>query len=507
MQQKNNSVLIIFGASGDLTLRKLIPALLQSFRSNLLPEKFVILGVGRTRMNDEDFRKKVILENSHIDKANEAENIEQFKKIIYYLPLTTTDPDEYTALTIKLHDLSREYDIPGNYIFYLSTPPNLFETIARGLSENGLSNQKNGFKRLIIEKPFGFDLQSSRKLNLSLHACFDESQIFRIDHYLGKETVQNILVSRFSNSIFEPLWNRNFIHHIEITAAESLGIENRAGYYEQSGALRDMIQNHLMNLVGMIAMEPPVNLSAESIRNETIKLFKSFRRFSKKDIKRNIIRGQYLSSRINGKQLKGYREEMNVDKNSTTETFVALKLYIDNWRWADVPFYLRTGKRLPTRVTEIVIHFRSTPHYLFHHSSEKIDKDNQLIFRIQPDEGVLLKFGIKKPGSGFEVNSVNMDFLYSSQSDNYIPEAYERLLIDAIHGDATLYPRNDAVEMAWEIIDPVIHEWKNDKKLKLYGYPAGSWGPEHADTLIEGNRLTWRYPCKNLVGDGNYCEL
>jgi len=507
MQHIDNSILIIFGASGDLTFRKLIPALLQSFKSNLLPEKFVILGVGRTKMNDETFRKKVVAENTLIDNENGSEKVEKFKRIIYYLPLITSDPNDYKALIIKLRNLSKEYEIPENYIFYLSTPPNLFETVARGLSENGLSNQKNGFKRLIIEKPFGFDLNSSRKLNESLHSCFEESQIFRIDHYLGKETVQNLLVTRFSNSIFEPLWNRNFIHHVEITAAESLGIENRAGYYEQSGALRDMIQNHLLNLVGMIAIEPPIDLSAESIRNETIKLFKSFRPFSKKDIAHNIIRGQYLSSRVNGELIKGYREELNVDKNSHTETFVALKVHIDNWRWADVPFYLRTGKRLPTRVTEIVIHFRSTPHYLFNHSSDRIDKDNQLIFRIQPDEGILLKFGIKKPGSGFDVSSVNMDFLYSSQTENYIPEAYERLLLDAIHGDATLYPRNDAVEMAWEIIDPIIQEWQNNKKLKLYGYPAGSWGPDHADTLIEGDRITWRYPCKNLVGDGIYCEL
>jgi glucose-6-phosphate 1-dehydrogenase len=423
------------------------------------------------------------------------------------MQLNTNLPDEYIKLKKKLDDLSSTNNIPNNYIFYLSTPPNMFETIARGLSANDLNRKNAHFKRLIIEKPFGFDLETSRDLNKKLHSCFDESQIYRIDHYLGKETVQNILVTRFSNSIFEPLWNRNFIHHIEITAAESLGVENRAGYYEQSGALRDMIQNHLLNLVGMIAMEPPIDLNASSIRNETIKLFRSFRPFAKKEIADHIIRGQYISSTIDGEMIPGYREETNVDPKSRIETYVALKLFIDNWRWAGVPFYIRTGKRLPTRITEIVIHFKSTPQYLFGNGSDQIDKDNLLIFRIQPNEGILLKFGIKRPGSGFEVNSVNMDFLYSTETNTYIPEAYERLLLDSIHGDATLYPRNDAVEQAWEFVDPVLKEWARNKHLKIFGYPAGTWGPENADSLIEGDYDTWHYPCKNLVSDGNYCEI
>lgn len=507
MQKTENSILIIFGASGDLTYRKLIPALYQLYQSDLLPEKFMILGVGRTQLGDEEFRKKVVDNNDSIVNRDDAKKKISFRKILYYLPIETSDPQEYIRIKNKLDDLSRQYQIPENYIFYLSTPPNLFETIARGLSANHLTAEDGNFKRLIIEKPFGIDLKTSRKLNKNLHACFKESQIFRIDHYLGKETVQNILVTRFSNSVFEPLWNRNYIHHVEITAAESLGVENRAGYYEQSGALRDMIQNHLLNLVGMIAMEPPIDLNAESIRNETIKLFKSFRPFTQKEICDHVIRGQYLSSQIQGEQVKGYRQEPNVNKHSRTETYVALKLFIDNWRWADVPFYIRTGKRLPARVTEVVLHFKATPHYLFGKQSDRIDKENQLIFRIQPNEGILLKFGIKQPGAGFEVNSVNMDFLYSSETDSYIPEAYERLLLDAIHGDATLYPRNDAVEKAWEFVDPILKAWEKDKDLKIYGYPAGTWGPENADSLIEGDLLTWRYPCKNLVGDGIYCEL
>jgi glucose-6-phosphate 1-dehydrogenase len=507
MKNIENSILVIFGASGDLTFRKLIPALFRLHQSDLLPDKYLILGVGRTGMTDDEFRKKVVNDNAHIDHLNPDKKAEQFKRMIFYMQLDTTHPGEYERLKKKLEDLSRANNIPENYLFYLSTPPGIFETIARGLSTNGLNRQNSNFKRLIIEKPFGFDLSSSIKLNESLHSCFDESQIFRIDHYLGKETVQNILVTRFSNSIFEPLWNRNYIHHIEITAAESLGVENRAGYYEQSGALRDMIQNHLLNLVGMIAMEPPIDLHTPSIRNETIKLFRSFRPFSKKDIAEHIIRGQYVSSRIKGKFIKGYRQETNINPESRTETYIALKLFIDNWRWADVPFYIRTGKRLPTRVTEIVIHFKSTPHYLFGKVSDRIDKDNLLIFRIQPNEGILMKFGIKRPGSGFDVHPVNMDFLYSAKSEIYIPEAYERLLLDAIHGDATLYPRNDAVEKAWELVEPILVEWKNNQRHKIYGYPAGTWGPEHADSLIEGKHITWRYPCKNLVGDGIYCEL
>jgi glucose-6-phosphate 1-dehydrogenase len=507
MTKTENSILVIFGASGDLTFRKLIPALFRLHQSKFLPGEFMVLGVGRTSFTDVEFRKKILDENEEITGIQSGAEVDNFREILHYLPMETSNIGEYAKLRPKLDGMRSGRAIPENYIFYLSTPPNLFEKVAQGLSQNRLNDQKKGFKRLIIEKPFGFDLASSRELNINLHKCFEESQIYRIDHYLGKETVQNIMVTRFSNSIFEPLWNRNYIHHVEITAAEEQGVGNRAGYYEQSGALRDMIQNHLLNLAGMIAMEPPIDLKAESIRSETIKLFRSFRPFSKKEIRNNIIRGQYLSSTIRGKKVKGYRDEPNVDPKSRTETYVALKLFIDNWRWADVPFYIRTGKCLPERVTEIVIHFKSTPHYLFTRRNTYTDKDNQLIFRIQPDEGILLKFGIKTPGSGFEVSSVNMDFLYAAKTSSYIPEAYERLLLDSIHGDATLYPRNDAVEKAWEFVDPILREWETNRKLKIFGYPAGTWGPENADKLIEGRNQTWRYPCKNLTGDGKYCEL
>jgi glucose-6-phosphate 1-dehydrogenase len=509
MKTSQKFVLVIFGASGDLTKRKLIPAIFRLFKSELLDEdQFIILGVSRTAMDNVQFRSRVI--NSEFLNLNNSESVltERFKNKIHYLSLDTSDLDSYRFLSDKLDLLCIENNIPHNFLFYLSTPPSMFEIIARGLSNNNLSKQtKDTFKRLIIEKPFGYDLKSSQILNQNLHSCFDENQIFRIDHYLGKETVQNLLVTRFSNSIFEPLWNRNYIHHLEITAAEQVGVGNRGGYYDSSGALRDMVQNHLFNLLAMVAMEPPVNMDADSIRNETIKVFQSIKPFTSENIYKDIIRGQYTSANIGKNKLNGYREEAGVDSQSKTETYVAMKVFIDNWRWSGVPFYIRTGKCLPTRVTEIVVHFKSTPLHLFKNDQQNVDKDNLLVLRIQPDEGILLKFGIKIPGAGFETKSVNMDFHYSDYADIYIPEAYERLLLDAIYGDSTLYPRSDSVEEAWKIIDPILDEWKLNKNLKLYGYPAGTWGPENADALIEGSEVKWRYPCKNLSNDGIYCEL
>ncbi|MCB0839387.1 MAG: glucose-6-phosphate dehydrogenase, partial [Bacteroidetes bacterium] len=331
---------------------------------------------------------------------------------------------------------------------------------------------------------------------------FHEKQLYRIDHYLGKETVQNLLVTRFSNGIFEPLWNRNYIHHVEITSAEDIGVGDRGGYYDGSGALRDMLQNHLLQLVGMVAMEPPVVVDADATRNEILKVFQSLRPIKEEDVSRFVIRGQYIESVVKGEKIKGYRQEKGVADDSRTPTYVAMKFYIDNWRWGGVPFYIRTGKRLPTRVTEIVIHFKETPHHLFSGTG-----NNQLIIRIQPNEGILVKFGMKIPGAGFRVEQVNMDFHYADLADSYVPSAYERLLLDAMLGDATLYARGDAVEAAWEFVNPILEAWKHDASIPVYGYPAGTWGPEHADDMIEGEDLTWRYPCRNLADDGKYCEL
>ncbi len=316
-----------------------------------------------------------------------------------------------------------------------------------------------------------------------------------------------MLVTRFSNGIFEPLWNRNFVHHVEITSSESLGVGTRGGYYDHSGALRDMLQNHLLQLVGLVAMEPPTVIDSNSIRNEILKVFQSIRPITEGSIRDQVIRGQYMASHVRGEAMPGYRAEKGVPGESRTETFVAMKLFIDNWRWGGVPFYIRTGKRLPTKVTEIVVHFNSSPHTLFSDREHGLVKGNQLVIRIQPDEGILLKFGMKVQGAGFKVRDVNMDFHYKDLTDSYIPQAYQRLLLDCMQGDSTLYARGDAVEAAWKFVDPILKAWEVDQGIPLHGYPCGTWGPEMTDQMIEGDEYTWRYPCKNLADDGLYCEL
>ncbi|MDA3861801.1 MAG: glucose-6-phosphate dehydrogenase [Melioribacteraceae bacterium] len=506
MQKPENQIIVIFGASGDLTKRKLVPSLYDLFNQKLLPEKFSIVGASRSELSDDDFRKlmkKGILE---FTQSENTEGIDEFLQSVFYQSVNAKSPYSFSALKNRLSTITTELNINENIIFYLSTPPSLYSIIPENLAKAKLNKEKNGWKRIIIEKPFGYDLQSAKKLNASLKENWNENQIYRIDHYLGKETVQNVLVTRFSNGIFEPLWNRNYIDHIEITSSESIGVEKRGGYYDGSGALRDMIQNHLLQLVGLIAMEPPSSLDSESIRNETEKVFQSIRKIDTKDVAKNVIRGQYLESNVKGEKMKGYREEEGVNPESKTETFAALKFYIDNWRWGGIPFYVRTGKRLPTRVTEAVIHFKCTPHFLFK-KQELNEGSNQLIIRIQPDEGILMKFGMKVPGSGFNVQTVNMDFHYSDLANQRVPSAYERLLLDAMLGDSTLFARGDAVMSAWEFLEPVLDAWKNDDTIPIYGYPCGTWGPDVADELIEEEGRTWRYPCKNLTDDGIYCEL
>jgi glucose-6-phosphate 1-dehydrogenase len=508
MEKPKNLTIVIFGASGDLTYRKLIPALYALYNQQMLPEKFQVLGVSRTVISDDSFREKMtegirkFSENIHLNN----QQIVEFISHLSYFQMDMKEPEEYSRLKIALHEKDNKEGTDNNFLFYLSMPPSMFSVISGNLGKIGLNDPSNGFKRLVIEKPFGYDLASGLELNRQLHEVFDENQIYRIDHYLGKETVQNLLVMRFANGIFEPLWNRNYIHHIEITSAESIGVENRGGYYDGSGALRDMLQNHLLQVVGLTAMEPPSSMEADSIRNETIKIMQSLRPIKKEEVPKQVIRGQYLSSVIKGESIPGYREENGVDPDSRTETFVALKFFIDNWRWGGVPFYIRTGKRLPTRVTEVVIHFKPTPHGLFQ-KDDVCKSCNQLIIRIQPDEGILLKFAMKQPGAGFNVKSVNMDFHYSDLSDVHLPSAYERLLYDAMLGDSTLYARADAVEAAWKFVAPIQEVWKNDHTQKIHGYPAGTWGPENVDDLIEEKEMTWRYPCKNLADDGVYCEL
>jgi glucose-6-phosphate 1-dehydrogenase len=508
MENPRNLVIVIFGASGDLASRKLIPAIFSLKSQNLMPEKYAILGVGRTKLTTEEFRTRMskAIGSYSDEKITDAEIISTFTNDLYYHSMDNSLESEYQGLKSVLTDLCRNCSIGGNYIFYMATPPSMYEPISLNLARAGLTEQASGFRRLIIEKPFGYDLQSGRKLNKTLHEIISETQIYRIDHYLGKETVQNLLVTRFANGIFEPLWNRNYIHRIEITSAESIGVEDRGGYYDSSGALRDMVQNHLLQMVGLTAMEPPSSLEADAIRNEVLKVFQSLQPIREEDVPKQVIRGQYTGSLIRGECVTGYRDEKGVAADSRTETYVAVKFFINNWRWGGVPFYIRTGKRLPTRVTEVVIHFKQTPHHLFQRETGKLTA-NQLIIRIQPDEGMLLKFDMKEPGSGFNIKNVNMDFHYKDLADIRVPSAYERLLHDVMLGDSTLFSRDDEVETAWKFLEPIQKAWANSNDIKVYGYPAGTWGPLNANDLIEGDGLTWRYPCKNLADDELYCEL
>ncbi len=508
MEKPQNLILIIFGASGDLSMRKLIPALCSLSIQKLMPEKFSVIGTGRTELSNDGYRKKM---RESIFAFSEEKNpddglVSDFLTHLSYIALDSQAEGSYEILKNFLESVDRELGTGGNYIFYMATPPSLYETISVNLAKAGLSNQSSGYRRFIIEKPFGYDLESGMRLNRILHTLTGEDQIFRIDHYLGKESVQNLLVTRFANGMFEPLWNRNYIHRIEITSAESIGVEQRGGYYDKAGALRDMVQNHLLQIVGLTAMEPPSSLDSNAIRNEVLKVFQSLQPIREEDVERQVIRGQYTPSKIRGECVAGYRHEKGVDIDSRTETYVAMKFFIDNWRWGGVPFYIRTGKRLPARVTEIVIHFKPTPHHLFLREAGKV-AGNQLIIRIQPDEGILLKFDMKEPGAGFNVKNVAMDFHYSDLADLRMPSAYERLLYDVMMGDSTLFSRDDEVETAWRFIDPIQRAWENDASIKVYGYPAGTWGPEHSNDLITGDGLTWRYPCRNLADEELYCEL
>ncbi len=502
-------MLIIFGASGDLTARKLIPALYDLYLGDFLPENFAILGTSRSELSDEDFREKVVTKSPYLKdrlENGDKKRLREFSNLLYYQDIGGDYAEHYGGLKERIESLNRDLGTQGNYIFYLSTPPNIYEIIAKNLAEQSLSDDSEGWRRLIVEKPFGYDLKSAQELNRGLQRYFKESQIFRIDHYLGKETVQNLLVTRFANSIFEPLWNRHFIHHVEITNAEQVGVEKRGGYYDKSGALRDMFQNHLMQIVSLVVMEPPISDQPEEIRNEKVKALKSLRIMNdEKVLFENTIRAQYVASNLNGQTIKGYREEQGVDPESTTETYAAIKFYVDNWRWKDVPFFVRTAKRMPTKVTEVVIHFKGPHHHIFS-SAGVSEKDNKLIIRIQPDEGILLKFGVKVPGQGFKVERANLDFYYSSLVETNVMSAYERLLLDAMQGDATLYARADEVEAAWEFVDPILDYWNNGRDVRMYGYSAGVWGPLNSGDLFDGS-YSWRNPGENLADDPGFCVI
>ena len=449
--QTDNTCIVIFGASGDLTHRKLIPALYNLFKIGRLGPHVSVLGVARTALDDESFRNKMreaLLGSEEIT----PESLDEFCSRLYYQAINTADAADYGKLVPRLDELHDAYQSGGNTLYYLSTPPSLYGVIPECLAAHGLNTEEYGWKRIIVEKPFGYDEKTARNLDVQIHRFFEEHQIYRIDHYLGKETVQNLLVLRFSNGWFEPLWNRNFIDYVEITGAESIGVEDRGGYYDGSGAMRDMFQNHLLQVLSMVAMEPPAIINATSMRDEVAKVMHCLRPLTNEDLEHNLVLGQYTASEIDGKQVKGYLQEKGVPADSNTETFMALRCEIENWRWAGVPFYVRTGKRLPARVTEIVIHFKTTPHPVFSQNAP----ENKLIIRIQPDEGISMRFGLKKPGAGFEAKEVSMDFRYADLAGATVLTAYERLLLDAIKGDATLFARTDAVHAAWRFVQPIL---------------------------------------------------
>lgn len=489
--------IIIFGASGDLTHRKLIPALFHLDQGNLLPDQWYVVGIGRTAMDDEGFRKTVAQSLEALPAARSASPSSRsaFISRFHYLAGDSNDPKYYPSLKKRLIQLDQNNRTGGNRLIYLATPPSLYADIIGQLGAAGLNrSSETGWTRIIIEKPFGADLDSARALNRQVRAVFREEQVYRIDHFLGKEAVQNILFFRFANAIFEPIWNRRYIDHVQVTAAERLGVERRAGYYERAGALRDMFQNHLLQLLCVVAMEPPASFEAEAIRDEKTKVLRSVRPISKAEVDRFAVRGQYQAGLIEERPVVGYRSEPGVAPQSQTETFAALKLYVDNWRWQGVPFYLRSGKRLTKKATEIAIEFKQVPHLLFKPLlSEKIEP-NTLVLSVQPSEGISLTFQAKRPGAKLCMGSVTMDFNYHGAFQVPSPDAYERLLLDCLAGDPMLFSREEWIDWSWTILTPILDRWKEGTAVSLPGYEAGSWGPKEADELIERDGRHWRSP-------------
>jgi glucose-6-phosphate 1-dehydrogenase len=483
---------VIFGATGDLAHRKLIPALYNLAADGELPPAVTVIGFARREKGDDEFRREMEEATRKFSRQPVRDEIwKTFGESIFYHQSDFGDEAGYKSLAAKLEKIDKERGTRGNRLFYFAVAPDQFEPILKHLKGAGLNEAREGsWARVIVEKPFGTDLASARELNRVVHTAFAEEQTYRIDHFLGKETAQNILVLRFANAIFEPLWNTRYIDHVQITAAETLGVEGRAGYYEGAGALRDMVQNHLLQLLCLITMEAPTDLGADSIRDEKVKVVRSLRHFAQNEVANSVVRSQYAEGAVNGKPVPAYRAEQNVNPKSMTETFVALRLNIDNWRWWDVPIYMRVGKRLPKSGTEISVHFKKAPLVLFNKESTE---ENVLVIRIQPDEGISLRMQAKMPGTSFRIEPVKMDFHYGTSFGKASPEAYERLLLDAMGGDATLFARRDEVEQAWMFIDVIEHAWAAQKDApELFFYPAGSWGPEQADELLARDGRAWR---------------
>ena len=486
-------LIVMFGASGDLARRKLLPALFDLAWHACLAPRFRLLGFARTPMSGDDFRRIAEKAMAKAPPGERGNPLQDFLKKLEYFHGNYDDPESYRRLAQRLEEIDNEGNLGGNRLFYLATPPDVYPRIIQRLGEAGLARprREGSWTRIIIEKPFGRDAASAQELNKIVLGVFDEPQVYRIDHYLGKQTVQNLLVFRFGNGIFEPLWNRNYIDHVQITASESLGVEQRAAFYESTGALRDMVQSHMLQITSLVAMEAPATFDATPVRNEKIKVLQSIRPFTWEATEKSVVRGQYGPGNINGEPVRGYREEPGVKPGSSTETFVALKLLVDNWRWSGVPFYLRTGKRLVKPLTQVAIQFKQAPHVVFRRENLE---PNSLVLNIQPDEGISLSFGAKSPGTEMHIRQVTMDFTYKQAFGGVSRDAYATLINDCIRGDATLFDRADSVEAAWDLVDPILDGWKHASALLFPNYAAGSTGPRAADDLImsEGRRwLPW----------------
>ncbi len=488
-------LMVIFGASGDLSKRKLIPALFDLHCAGALPPAFTIAGVGRTPFSDDAFREHLLDALKEFKRISSADDgaWKEFAPRLHYITADPADRGQFRVIRDQLIAIDAEHRSSGNLLFYLATPPSLYEPIIRDIDATGLyaPRSSGSWVRIIIEKPFGVDLDSARRLNAAVLSVFTEDQVYRIDHYLGKETVQNLLVFRFANGIFEPIWNRNYVDNIQITAAETVGVEGRGGYYEEAGALRDMVQNHLLQVLALMAMEPPAMFDARQVRDEKQKVFQAMTPIPSTEVHRSTVRGQYTEGTSAGVRVPAYRTEKGVSPDSQTETYVALRVSIDNWRWAGVPFYIRSGKRMPERLTEVVVHFRQTPHRLFSVLDPRVSQ-NGIAIRIQPDEGISLRFISKIPGSSLHMRPVLMDFKYGTAFAGKLVEAYTRLLLDAVLGDQTLYARGDSVDTAWTYVTPILEGWKSNPSARVAPYPAGTWGPAEADLLLQADGRTWR---------------